>query len=252
MGKIFGFIGSPLKENSNTYTLTKMMLDKLIEMDENIEYELLTAGHVQINHCRGCWSCMKMEKCPLDKIDDMASLKQKMVDADFIIWGSPVYAMQVSGQMKTFLDRLANWYHIMNLAGKSGMTVTTITGSGLEEVQKYLRRIFCATGVKVVADLEAYGTFPKTLVNPEEAKKEAWKTAEKVYPYITGEKQIETDESLERCFQTRKHMVTTCANWLPGHYKYWRENGMLELNSFAKLLENQRSSKAQNSTNFDG
>lgn len=92
------------------HTLTRMMLDKLTEMDINIKYELLTAGHVQINHCRGCWSCMRIGKCPLDEIDDVDFLKQKMVDSDFIIWGSPVYTMRVSGQMKTFLDRLASWY----------------------------------------------------------------------------------------------------------------------------------------------
>ena len=82
---IFGFIGSPLKERSNTYTLTRMMLDKLVEMNENINYELLTAGHVNINYCKGCWSCMKVGKCPQDKLDDMGSLKQKMIDSNFII-----------------------------------------------------------------------------------------------------------------------------------------------------------------------
>lgn len=238
MVKIFGFIGSPLKENSNTYTLTKMMLDKLIEMDKNIKYELLTAGHVKINHCKGCWSCMKMEKCLLDEIDDMKSIKQKMIDADFIIWGSPVYAMQVSGQMKTFLDRLANWYHIMNLAGKAGMTVVTTAGSGLQEIKNYLEMMLCAAGVNVITDLGAYGTFPKVLANPEEAGKEAQKTAEEIYLYLTGKKHVETSEDLEQYFQTRKYVVKKCAKWLPDHYKYWKEKGMLELNSFADLLEN--------------
>lgn len=244
MGKIFGFIGSPLKENSNTYAVTKMMLNKLIEIDENIEHELLTAGHVQINPCRGCWSCMKIGKCPQDKLDDMASLKQKMADADFIIWGSPVYVAHVSGQMKTFIDRIASWCNLTNLAGKAGMTVVATGGGSLEETQNYLRTMLHISGVKVVANLATNGTFPKTLIDPEKAKKEAWKIAEEVYPYVTGEKQVETDEHLERYFQVSKHMVTASAKWLPAHYKYWRENGILELNSFAEFLENQRFSKA--------
>ena len=238
MAKIFGFIGSPLKENSNTYVLTKMVLDKLVEMDENIEYELLTAGHVQINYCTGCWSCIRMEKCPFDALDDMESLKRKIIDADFLIFGSPVYAMQVSGQMKTFLDRLSGWYHLMKLAGKPGMTIATTAGSGLKDVNDYLGWMFCAIGVKVVADLGMYGTFPHPLLDLEEARKKAHEKAEKVYPYLNGEKQVETDENLELCFQTRKRIVTAGAKWFPGHYKYWKENGMLELNSFAELLEN--------------
>ena len=68
----------------------------------------------------------------MDQIDDIKSLKQKIIVADFIIYGSPVYAMPVSGQIKTFIDRLANWHHIMNLTGKSGMTVVTTAGSGLQ------------------------------------------------------------------------------------------------------------------------
>ena len=243
MVKIFGFIGSPLKENSNTYTITKMMLDILVETDENIEYELITARDVQINQCTGCWSCIKTGKCPQDKLEDMASLKQKMVDADFIIWGSPVYAMQVSGQMKIFLDRLSGWYHLMNLAGKSGMTVATTAGSGLKDVHKYLGLVFSALGVKVVASLGTYGTFPKPLIDPEEVITEVLETAEKVYPYLTGEKQVETDKHLEQCFQTRKRIITAGARWFPGHYTYWKEKGMLELNSFAELLEKRKFSK---------
>ena len=37
MKKIFSFIGSPLKKNSNTRTLTEMMLDELEKMDETID-----------------------------------------------------------------------------------------------------------------------------------------------------------------------------------------------------------------------
>ena len=43
MRKVFAFVGSPMKEKSNTYSLTKMMLDRLVEMDKNIEYEILPA-----------------------------------------------------------------------------------------------------------------------------------------------------------------------------------------------------------------
>lgn len=236
MMKIFGFIGSPLKKNSNTYTLTRMMLDKLQEMDENIDYEVFTAGQVNINYCKGCWSCMKKGKCPQDKQDDMGLLKKKMTDADFIIWGSPVYTMQVTGQMKTFLDRMCSWYHLLKLAGKSGMTVSTTANSGLAEVQDYLKMMLCATGVKIVTDLGTYGTFPKTLTDPEQALKEAYKTVEIVYPYITGEKKAETDDDLEECFQIMKNKVTYGAKWLPYEHQYWQENGMLDLNSFDDLL----------------
>lgn len=237
MKKIFGFIGSPLKKNSNTYALTKMMLDKLQEMDEKIDYEVLTAGQVEINHCKGCWLCMRKGICPQDKKDDMRMLKKKMMEADFIIWGSPVYTMQVTGQMKTFLDRLSSWYHLLKLAGKSGMVVVTTASSGMEEVKQYLNMMLCATGVEVVTHLDTYGTFPKTLSDPEEALKQAQLKAAEVNPYITGEKTAETNDDLEEVFFNMKYKVTYGAKWLPSEYEYWKENGMLELNSFKELLE---------------
>ncbi len=237
MKTIFGFIGSPLRQRSNTYTLTKMMLDKLVEMDETIEYELLTAGDVNIRHCKGCWSCMTRGRCPQDKKDDMGLLKQKMIKADFIILGSPVYTMQVSGQMKTFLDRLAAWYHILKLAGKNGMTTVTTAGSGMDLVQDYLGMMLGNMGVKVVGTLETYGTFPGTLVDPGKASKDAEEKANLIYPYLTDEINIGSDEFLEQVFQVMKHKVMIGKEWLPADYEYWEKNGMLDLNTFEELLQ---------------
>jgi multimeric flavodoxin WrbA len=235
--KIFGFIGSPLKKRSNTYTLTKMMVDKLLEIDGDVKYNLFTAGDVDIQSCKGCWSCMNRGICPLDKEDEMGILKEEMLEANLIIWGSPVYAMQVSGQMKTFLDRLACWYHTLKLAGKPGVTVTTTAGAGLEEVHEYLRLVLNGAGVKVISSLDTYGTLPGTLINPEDAFKSAYKTAHEIYPFLTGEKTIEADKGLEHSFQVNKNKVIYGAEVLKADYKYWEEYKMLEMNSFEELLE---------------
>lgn len=235
--RIFGFIGSPLKKRSNTYTLTKMMIDKLLETNGVFKYNLFTAGDVDIQPCKGCWSCMNQGTCPLDKEDDMGILKEKMLESNLIIWGSPVYAMQVSGQMKIFLDRLACWYHTLKLAGISGVTVSTTAGAGLEEVHGYLRLVLNAAGVKVISTLDTFGTLPGTLINPEKAFKSANKTAYEIYPFLTGEKNIESDEGLEHSFQVNKNKVTYGAEVLKADYTYWKEQGMLEMNSFNELLE---------------
>ncbi|EKF84761.1 flavodoxin family protein [Methanobacterium formicicum] len=235
--RIFGFIGSPLKNKSNTYTLTKMMLDKLQDIDGNLKYDLFTAEDVNIMSCKGCWSCMSSGFCPLDERDDMGVLKKKMLESNLIIWGSPVYAMQVSGQMKTFLDRLAHWYHTLRLAGKPGVTVSTTAGSGLEEVHGYLRVVLNATGVKVVSTLDTFGTLPGTLVNHENALKSANKVAYEIYPFLTGEKPITSDKGLEETFQANKIKVTYGAEVLVADRRYWEENGILEMNSFNELLQ---------------
>ena len=241
MKKIFGFIGSPLKKKSNTYNLTKMMLDKLTEKDNEITYEILTAGDVRINNCKGCWSCMTKGECPQDKLDDMKMLKEKMLEADFIIWGSPVYTMQVTGQMKTFMDRLAAWYHLIRLAGKPGMTIVTTASGGIKEVSDFIEMLLGVLGVKVVAKLDTYAYFPGVYRDREEAVKSAHKAAEVVYPYISGEKIVESDEYMEECFKAMKKKIEFGSKWLQGDVIYWKEHGMLELDSYSQLLEKVRS-----------
>ena len=243
MKKIFAFIGSPLKERSNTYTLTMMMVERLKEMDKDITADVLTAGHVNIKSCLGCWTCMTKGFCPLDKQDDMGMLKEKMLQADFIIWGSPVYTYTVSGQMKTFLDRLAAWYHQIRLAGKPGLTVTTTAGNGMDQVHLLLGMLLNALGVKIVANLETYGYFPKTLKDPDEARKAAHAAAEQIYPYFIGKKQIESDPDIEECFKMMKQKSVMGREWLPADYAYWEKNDMLSLNSYAELLAKVRAEK---------
>ena len=242
MKRIFGFIGSPLREKSNTWTLTNMMLDKLVEMDGGITHEVLTAGDVKIRHCTGCWSCMVKGSCPLDrdKGDGMAALKQKMLEADFVIFGSPVYTMSVSGQMKTFLDRLAAWYHLVRLAGKPGLTVATTAGAGLEQVHELLEMLMSALGVKAVARLETRGFFPGMLADPGAARRSAERAAAEIFPYVTGQKAVESDANMDEAFAAMKQKVTFGAKWLPADNEYWKQHGMLELNSYSELLEKLR------------
>ena len=238
MSRIFGFIGSPLKRKSNTYRLTMMMLEILEQMGRDITHEILTAGHVKLNYCQGCWTCMteNYSSCPQDRLDDMAILKQKMEAADFLILGSPVHTAHMSGQMKTYFDRLSAWYHIFKLAGKPGLTVVTTGSVHQEELHDFMGMLMGCLGIKVVARLDAVGFSPGVFMDEVEARKNAEETANIIYPYMTGEKKIETDQNMERCFQAMKDKVLSGEKWLAG-YKYWKENGMLELNSYAELLE---------------
>lgn len=245
MKKIFAFIGSPLKERSNTYILTMMMIERLKEMDREITADVLTAGHVKIKSCTGCWNCMTKGACPLDKQDDMGMLKEKMLAADFIVWGSPVYTYTVSGQMKTFLDRLAAWYHQIRLAGKPGLTVSTTAGSGMDQVHRLLGMLLGVVGVKVVATLETHGYFPKMLKDPDEARKAAHVAADQIYPYLAGTKQVESDPEMEECFKMMKQKSVMGREWLPADYAYWEKNGMLGINSYAELLAKIRDARVK-------
>lgn len=57
-----------------------------------------------INYCKGCLGCISSGVCVIH--DDMSKILEDMVDADVIVFASPIYFNTISGQMKTMIDRL--------------------------------------------------------------------------------------------------------------------------------------------------
>ena len=58
-----------------------------------------------LNHCRGCYSCWTNPsgKCVLN--DDMNGLLEQFLDAETIVFSTPLNAFSVSSHLKIFLDR---------------------------------------------------------------------------------------------------------------------------------------------------
>lgn len=58
---------------------------------------------MDLKFCTGCLSCQVSGKCPLQ--DDVAMLLEKMRTSDVLVFATPIYFYEMSGQMKTLLDR---------------------------------------------------------------------------------------------------------------------------------------------------
>ena len=99
--KILGISGSPRK-GKNTDFLVKKALDAAGKI-EGVETEFVSLADYKIAPCDGCNHCLKEARCPIE--DDMQFLVQKLLEADGIIIGSPVYHLTVSGLLKNFMDR---------------------------------------------------------------------------------------------------------------------------------------------------
>lgn len=238
MKKIIAFIGSPLNEQSNTAAFTKKILEDTVEfLDHKVSYEIITSGDVRINACKGCYTCFKECVCPLDKVDDMALVKQKMLEGDFIIWGSLVYALQVTGHMKIFIDRISYWLHLLPLAGKPGMAISTTMGTGAKETLSYLAKIMNYTGLNVIGGYNAYTSYSGIFLNNEELANKTKKIAKQIGEYISGEKKVETTAYQEAIFKATKDMVVANKFFQEGKYAYWEQNGYLECDSFSELIK---------------
>ena len=67
------------------------------------EVEKIGLWDKTIGFCRGCLACQKTKHCVIH--DDADMIAQKMQTADVIVFATPIYYYEMSGQMKTMLDR---------------------------------------------------------------------------------------------------------------------------------------------------
>jgi len=138
MIKVFSFIASMAGEKSGTARYSDdlaAVLRKTAEAaGEEISYERMTGNQLRVDYCLSCLNCFQKGICPLDSRDDMPILKKKLLESDILFIGSPVYMGEMSGLMKSAVDRLAYWGHRYELAGKPAAIFTTTDASFGQEV----------------------------------------------------------------------------------------------------------------------
>lgn len=125
------------KRKMNTYNLLKQIQSILADYD--VEVEIISLYDLNIGDCLGCEKCIINDACVYN--DDMDLILEKMKAADGIILSSPVYLQQVSGRLKTLIDRTCMWFHRPVLYGKPILSVATTKGSGLKQTLTYLQSV---------------------------------------------------------------------------------------------------------------
>ncbi|MGP8116136.1 MAG: flavodoxin family protein, partial [Methanoregula sp.] len=85
--------------------------------------------------------------------DDLPALVALMNAADALVFDSPVYIDNVTGQMKVFFDRLADAIHYQQFSGKYGCAVATTAESGGDGVVAYLNHVLNYLGVVSVGGI---------------------------------------------------------------------------------------------------
>ncbi len=94
-------ISSSLRQGSNSEILAREVEKGALNAGHNVEFLCLKDKNIQF--CRGCLACQKTQKCVIR--DDMNEMIGQVKNADVLVFATPVYYYEMSGQMKTFLDR---------------------------------------------------------------------------------------------------------------------------------------------------
>lgn len=94
-------ISASFRPHSNSDTLAHEAERGAIDAGHEVEF--INLRDKDIRYCLGCSSCQKIFKCV--QKDDMPELLAKVKNADVLIFATPIYFYEMSGQLKTFLDR---------------------------------------------------------------------------------------------------------------------------------------------------
>ncbi len=151
--KVAVILGSPRQKDS--YLICKAIEEELKKQDPRIELDYVQLSTLNIMDCKGCSLCFQKSEtlCPCMG-DDIPLIKEKIKAADGVVFASPVYAYQVTGQMKGFIDRLSYQFHRQEFCGKPALIVVTTDGGGSQQVYKYLRMTLSGWAMDVVGNVQ--------------------------------------------------------------------------------------------------
>lgn len=101
MSKKVLIISTSFRPGSNSDTLAHEVERGALATGNEVEF--INLSEKNINFCKGCSACQRTFKCVIK--DDMNELIEKVRNADVLVFATPIYFYEMSGQLKTFLDR---------------------------------------------------------------------------------------------------------------------------------------------------
>jgi len=164
---IIAICGSPRKGN------TEFILKRFLTQAEDLGHktELVLLREKRVNDCKGCFGCQDDGVCNM--LDDMKMIVDRIIANDLIVFGSPNYFNNVSGPMKSFIDRMRPIYYQENrLKGKKA--VIMFVGDESVDSNKAIdtvRSVAELLHMEVVGDLYLNASKPQDMEeNPENIK----------------------------------------------------------------------------------
>jgi len=152
--RILGLSFSP-RERGNTDLLMREVLAGAEEHGAVTEF--YRTAEKNIRPCDACGHCFTTGECPID--DDMQTLYTRMLLADGILFGTPVYFYNITAQGKCVIDRTIALNHGgKSLSSKVGAVVAVAGSLGLVDALKDLYFYMVTRQMLPASFIAAYGS----------------------------------------------------------------------------------------------
>lgn len=173
-------ISTSIRAGSNSEILAKEVAKGAKEKGHKVEF--VSLKNKKIAFCKGCFACQKLGKCAIK--DDANKITEKIKKSDVIVWATPVYYYEMSGQMKTVIDR-ANSLYSSNYKFREVYLVTTSTEDSKDVADRVISGvqgwIDCFDNVKLKKTLSGGGAEgPNDAKNMPKLLKQAYEMGKKI------------------------------------------------------------------------
>ncbi len=164
MSKKVLIISSSPRAKGNSARLSQSFAEGASSAGNEVEY--ISLHDKRISFCKGCFACQKTQRCVIH--DDADIIREKMLHADVLVFATPIYYYEMSGQLKTMLDRANPLFtadyafrdiYVLSTAAEDEENVPKRAISGIEgwiecfEKARLAGLLFCG-GVTDVGDIE--------------------------------------------------------------------------------------------------
>ena len=134
--------GSP-RRSGNTAALARAFAEGA-ESVGNTVTEFFLDG-MNIHGCKGCFGGHSSRECPCVQRDDMDKIYPAVRDCDVVVLASPLYYWNLSGQLRTAMDRLfaleENDGNLLRGHDRSCALLMAAEGHGFEDVLTYYNHL---------------------------------------------------------------------------------------------------------------
>jgi len=174
--KLLGICGSPRKGN------TEWMLRKFLEAaaKAGAETGIILLKDKDIKGCSGCLSCevgVKERKGVCKIRDDMQQILPKLIEADGMALGTPVYFEMVSGLLKNFMDRTCPIWPRLEKKPSLGIAVAE---AGIGKAVENMKTYASVCNMRWIGEVTALARDPRQVSKEKDIELKLKKLAEKL------------------------------------------------------------------------
>ncbi len=143
MGKNIVILNGSPRKNGNTSALVQAFTKGAQSAGHTVTEFFL--DKMDIRGCKGCFGGHSGRECPCVQRDDMAQIYPAVKDSDVVVLATPLYYWNMSGQIRTAVDRLFALEegdgNLLRGHNRASALLMAAEGRGFEDVLLYYNHL---------------------------------------------------------------------------------------------------------------